>query len=597
MLLILDNAEHVPVSTVGFVRALLAAAAGLTILVTSQIELIRRFGVHIRLKPLEVPVVGGTSLEDLRALPAVQLFEQTAANCRDEFELTDENAGLVQRILRVTDGLPFAIHLVASASFLTLQELERKLQDGLTSVEFADDADAPMGTRSAFHSVAWSYGLMSPQERDLLNGLAMFEGGWNREAVDGVLGGSCLSIAKPAELLERLRSRSLVERVEVDGRSRYRLLEPVREFALSQLRKADYCDSLAQCHLNYFLECVESLSALRDGSELEDACRRLTLDLNNLRAAFDYSLANKHFEKAVRFATGLARYFYTRGFIFEGYSWMERVISLSADVEPGLRRKAYHGVALIAYLRCDYEPAKRYWNLCLELSQVSKDEARILQDMGNVGLVAVALKDFPLAKSNFDHCLAGYRKLDNARGVARALGNLALVARGEKDYAAAKALYIESIAIFRDLNDIYNITLGLNNYGHILICAKEYLHAHSVLAEAINMSREQENDLNLAHSLSNYVALAFSQNDPERAAILMGAEEALRERISMPLPMESQTEYQQSRVRITSQLGHESFTALINVGRSTGIHQVCQYARSVRDVPFAHDMAGNPSSI
>jgi len=586
MLIILDNTEHVTSSVTSIVRTLLDASRCLTILVTSQVELFTSIGARVRIRPLKLPDPTDTSLEGLRKSAAAELFEHTARNCRGIFELTTANAEDVNQILRVTDGLPLAIHLVASADYLTLQELISQIKGGLSSIQNPGGSYLhPLSRKTPFEAVSWSYQLLTPPLQKMITFLAIFSGGWFREAIDPVLGDQFPETLQPGALLDVLRTRSLVERDEVGGRSRYRMLESVREFVLTPLLESEVYTILCERHLVYFLDRVEVIAGAQEGPALDEALSKLTLDIANLRVAFDYSLKSNQVEKALRLSAGLARFFYIKGLLEEGKVWMARVTSLCTDAAPALKWKTLHGIASIAYVRRDYDTAHTCWSQCLELSQHQQDTNSVLQMTGNLGLIAFATGDFNHARCLFDTCLKGFRLQENVRGVARALANLALVSGSEQDYKTSLAEHAESIAIFRELNDYYSIALGLNNLATVHIASRDFVSAHKVLSEALELSRAHENHVNLVHSLSNYVTLANAQNDPERAAILIGAEEAIRERISMPLPMEAQIEYQQTRIEIMRKLGADVFAVHLNVGAKTSLHELCRYARSVRDMP------------
>src|SRR5207237_293867 len=98
LLLILDNFEHVR-DAAPLLRELLAAARGLTLLVTSRLAL-RIGGEHTYLvPPLRVPDLADLpALDALATNPAVALFLQRAREVRSQFALTEENAATVARI-------------------------------------------------------------------------------------------------------------------------------------------------------------------------------------------------------------------------------------------------------------------------------------------------------------------------------------------------------------------------------------------------------------------------------------------------------------------------------------------------------------------
>jgi predicted ATPase len=133
LVLLLDNFEQVTAAA-PLVAELLAAAAGLVVLVTSR-TVLRLSGEHeVPVEPLPTPPAGpagGPQLADLRQYASVRLFVERAHAAAPGFELTSENAEAVAEICRRLDGLPLAIELAAARSrLLPPQALLARLDDG-----------------------------------------------------------------------------------------------------------------------------------------------------------------------------------------------------------------------------------------------------------------------------------------------------------------------------------------------------------------------------------------------------------------------------------------------------------------------------------
>src|SRR5205823_6124671 len=170
---------------------------------------------------------------------SVALFLERAREVRTEFALTAANAPAIGAICRRLDGIPLAIELaaaqVADMSVLeVLESLEARL-DTLGS----ESPDIPERHRTLRAAIDWSYGLLSPAEQRALQQLSGFAGGWLREAVPAVCGAEGLAA------LRALHRHSLVNSADTaEGRTRYSLLEAVRQYAQSAL-EADPAEARA----------------------------------------------------------------------------------------------------------------------------------------------------------------------------------------------------------------------------------------------------------------------------------------------------------------------------------------------------------------
>src|SRR5262249_29782859 len=113
-LLVLDNLEQV-IGVGPELDELLARCVELKMLTTSRIVLRLRAEHDYPVSPLTVPPFEGRPpIEELGALPAVELFVDRARAVRRDFALTENNVGAVAEICRRLDGLPLAIEIAAA---------------------------------------------------------------------------------------------------------------------------------------------------------------------------------------------------------------------------------------------------------------------------------------------------------------------------------------------------------------------------------------------------------------------------------------------------------------------------------------------------
>ena len=244
LVLLLDNFEQVTVAA-PLVAELLAAAAGLVVLVTSR-TVLRLSGEHeFPVAPLPAPpagTAGGPQLADLRQYPAVRLFVERAHAAAPGFELTSENAEAVAEICRRMDGLPLAIELAAARSrLLPPQALLARLDDRM-SLLTEGARDLPERQRTLRNTLDWSFGLLSPAGQALFSRLGVFPGTFDLEAAEAVGGADGSAPAgqdQAGEIIDTLASlvnASLVRETDQAGQPRFWLLGTIRYYSRDRLR-------------------------------------------------------------------------------------------------------------------------------------------------------------------------------------------------------------------------------------------------------------------------------------------------------------------------------------------------------------------------
>ncbi|MGN6444994.1 ATP-binding protein [Amnibacterium sp.] len=217
-LLVLDNCEHVVDAAARLAADLLGAVPGLTGLTTSRVPLLLPGEAVVAPQPLAADTDGAA------------LFVQRATAARPGVVLDRD---LVERVCSRLDGLPLAIELAAARlRSMALPELDARLADRF-AVLVGGDRTAPDRHRTLLAVIEWSRRLLSPSAADALASLAVFPDGFTALAAGALLG------TDPAEPLTELVDQSLLTVGETrPGRSRYRMLETVREYGLRELRES-----------------------------------------------------------------------------------------------------------------------------------------------------------------------------------------------------------------------------------------------------------------------------------------------------------------------------------------------------------------------
>ena len=298
LLLVLDNCEHVLDGVAPLVEGLLRRDGEVRVLATSREPLGVSGESIVLVEPLVVPEWEG--VEELATAEAAVLFADRARSATSGFAV-GEHVGAVFGICRSVEGLPLALELAAARlRVFSPEELAVRLDDQLGTLRTTMHAgDLRHATIEA--TIAWSWDLLDDSERVLLSRLSVFRGTWSMEAAEAICGSDPIDEALVAVLVGSLVEKSLivVDRV-VDGSTRYRLLEPIRQYAARELDETA-TEELQDRSVDYW---TATLAASYDPSEhivarSHERARRLEVDQANLAAAIEWALASGRFEDAM----------------------------------------------------------------------------------------------------------------------------------------------------------------------------------------------------------------------------------------------------------------------------------------------------------
>jgi predicted ATPase/DNA-binding SARP family transcriptional activator len=234
LLLVIDNCEHVVDACAAVLNRLLSSVAGVQVLATSQVSLGVNGESLVPLAPLGLPEEGD-SAETSAAADSVRLFSERAKDHDPGFVLSSETTKTIARICRQLDGLPLAIELAAAQiRTFDLEEIASRLEDALGFLA-SGSRTALERHRTLRATVEWSLELLTGDQRELLERLSVFNGGFTLARAERVCSGDGIAEEDVAQLLAQLVDRSLVVRRGSRGSERFRLLEPIRQHGWQSL--------------------------------------------------------------------------------------------------------------------------------------------------------------------------------------------------------------------------------------------------------------------------------------------------------------------------------------------------------------------------
>ena len=528
LLLVLDNFEHVLAASVE-VAALLDACAELRVLVTSRAPLRLRAEREFPVGPLVLPELNRIpTVAEVASSPAVQLFVRRASGMVPEFDLSQANAAAVAAICRRLDGLPLALELAAAwVRLLSPTDLLARLDQVLPLL--TDGAqDLPDRQRTMENTIRWSYDLLSPAEQQLFRRLSVLAGRWTLESAEALGAGGVVRPVEVLGLLMRLVEQSLVLAESVAGGGlRYRMLEPVRQFAAALLAESGEAEAIHRQHAAFFVALAERAHPEIQGPAQIDWLDRLETEHDNLSAAIGWSLAVGDLESAVRIGWALAMSWVMHNWHAEGRLWMDQVLARGDNLPPLLRAKALYALGVVEYGPGDAERL-------LALSQESADLFRQTGyrhgealALGLVAFAAIMLGDLDRADAVFRAGLEIVQGLGDKWAAAHMLSQQAVVPLRQGDYDQAVRHAEAALALTRQTGERLATCVSQIVLGQATAATGDRATAVEHYHAAIELAASIHDRVNVAYCLLGLCSVAAAEDQPERAARLFAAAEAL----------------------------------------------------------------------
>jgi len=349
-LLVFDNCEHVLDSVADLVEAILAASATVTILATS------REGVGVSDEQLwRVPSLDVNSGTESTA---VNLFVDRAHSVVSDFSLAQPGeADAVVEICRRLDGIPLAIELAASRmASMTVSEVRDRLDHRFRLLV---GSRRGLGRHQTLrHAVAWSYDHLDDAEKALLERCSVFAGGFELQSACAVAGFDDLDEYAILDMLDSLVRKSLLVADRSSGRTRFSMLETIRQFAEEQLVHDGEAEEARAAHARCFAGREADVLALWDSPRQREAYDWFTVEFANVRTAFRWAADHGDFDVAATIAT----YAGILGIAVENYepvAWAEELIE-PARVADHPRLAFLYVIASLCYTTGRIEAAVRY---------------------------------------------------------------------------------------------------------------------------------------------------------------------------------------------------------------------------------------------
>ncbi|HEX5692300.1 MAG TPA: tetratricopeptide repeat protein, partial [Roseiflexaceae bacterium] len=610
LLLLPDNFEQV-VDAAVVVADLLKAAHTFKVLVTSRSRLHLSGEYEIGIPPLSVPVAQHLlTLDLLRQYAAVTLFVERACAIVPSFQLTDMNAGTVAEICRRLDGLPLAIELAAArikifAPDTLLTRLEHRLP-----LLTGGSRDLPARQQTLRATIEWSEQLLDMQEQSLFARLGVFVGGWTLEAAEAVCDPAGELGVAIIDGLQSLLDQSLLWQVkQLDGVPRFRGLEAIREYALERLQSSDVEIVIRQRHAEYYLTLAEALY-----SNLRGALQSVAVEHDNLRAALRWATEQPEPALALRLVDALGWFWMHAGYWSEAQVWLSWVlaqpiatgrtlvragaliiqgqvfdrqgaaVAAQTSLEEGLAlfrelngdktsiMYALNSLGVMLREQGDLSRAGELFQEMIALGHSAAEPGYVAWGQVSLAVVAVCREDTAQARTLIAESLRQFRAEQNSAGIAWALNTLGQVEQLQGEYSRAAELQSECLQLFKEVH-LEGMVWALEGLGQAALAQGKLTEASMHFVEGLHSSRDLGFMHGVAWCLAGLGSVAARERQPERAARLWGAAEALRKATGTRPASASRAIYEQAVASVSAQLGPSTLAACWAEGGAMTVDQ------------------------
>lgn len=315
LLVVIDNCEHLLDAAAAAVKFLLDSCPKLRIVATSRESLGISGEALLRVPSLGLP----DASHQLRESEAAMLFLDRARMVRPEFDPSDAELADIGRICTRIDGIPLGLELAAARlRSMSIAELAERLDDSFRILSGSAKTALPR-QRTLHATIDWSYDLLEPPEQAMFRRLSVFTGGFDLPAAEKVCVGGEVEDWEVLDHIDSLIDKSLVIPAhEAEGGTRFRMLEPVRQYAQERLSDLGESQGIRQAHATYYGESAGRASPFLNGPDQNRWIRRLDEDYDNIRAALTTLLETNGFEEYLEMAFNLSRYWMQKGMQMEG---------------------------------------------------------------------------------------------------------------------------------------------------------------------------------------------------------------------------------------------------------------------------------------
>ena len=572
LLLILDNCEHLLDACAVLAGTLVRACPNLRLLGTGRQALGVAGEVRLVVPPMSLPAEEGEgSIQQVLGSDAIRLLSDRAAAVVPGFTIDAGNAAAAARLCRRLDGIPLALELAAvRLGSLTLDQLNQGLGSELSILGSGHrGAEARQQTLEA--TIGWSYGLLTEQERLLWARASVFAGGFEEDAVVEVCSGPRLPADRIVPLLGALVEKSILRRqLRADRPPRYWLLETLRQYGQRRLRELGEDAATQKRHFDWICA-LATMAGAWDARQAE-TFRRMAGEQDNLWTALDFCLCHpEEAEAAAELAQHLHAFWICRGPLSD----VRRVLTSLIDMTPEdslPRARLLRVAANLAVTQNDYEDAATLSEESLRIGTLRKDASVVGWSLMQATLAHWFAGNPPEAVG-LNQVLSLARLMQLPQLELAALDVLAHIAmaRGELDRVAEFGG--QGLAASKARGELWQRGFFLNVLAQAAWQRGERQRAQALAREGASCKHALDDRAGLAILLETLAWMAAEEAACQRAALLLGFAQHVREASALTVVGPFRPQHAQSVAAAVKDLGQAAFDAAFGRGRDMTIDE------------------------
>jgi predicted ATPase/DNA-binding XRE family transcriptional regulator len=596
VLLILDNCEHLVSACADLVAHLLRFCIELKVLATSREPLAISGESTWRVLPLQLPeTIDPSSLRNITPTAAMDLFVARAQAVNHTLALSEENAPAIARICVAVDGIPLALELAAARTrLLTVEQLADRLERDADVLSGPNRAGLPQH-RTMRATIDWSHDLLDGAEQALLRRLSVFAGGWTLKLAEEVCGGAGVEQAHVLPILAQLVDKSMVLVESRDQEARYRLLQPIRQYATERLEASAEVEMYRGRHSEAVLRLALAVQAGSPGVDEIASLDRVEAEHDNLRAALRWALSHGQGASALRCSAALFRFWERRGHFQEGCAWVEEALAGVGDAPTPERSWALNSLAFLYSRGGDTDRALPIAQEALAVSRAAGSSRDVAQALLNLGMIAYFNDETELAIERLEESASVGREAAYEPQLSLVLTFLArarLRGRGPHDQRGLAALR-ESLRLSQAAQSRYTTGHALSTLGNYAWRQGDSHRAMTLWRQSLMVRAELAERRGIAGCLER-LALALAAHDAfASAAWLFGAADAQHRVLGTRLRHEQEKDHLRLVAATRRNLGDAFLTAWMDGQAATADEAV---TRALEDTRHLFD-DGAPQEI
>lgn len=511
-LLFFDNFEQV-VNAAPMIGQLIDISRGTTVLVTSRrpLRLVQEWLLQVDGLPVSQPNRPGSSAENA----ATQLFLDRALKVRPDLSPEREILA-IERICRLTDGMPLAIEIAASwTHMLDCSEIANEIEQNRQFLK-SSMRDVPVRHRSIQAIFDQSMRLLDQCEREAFIRLSIFRGGFTRDAAENVAHADL-------GVLSSLADGSLIRRTP---EGRYRIHELVRQFGQDLLSESEVERAETQlAHRKFFMEFLAERHDDMSVARQVAAAAEIEVELENVNTAWRFAVENIQADEVAAAVVSMAQFIQYRGRYAVGADTFTHAVSAFENADQ--TRDVQRALALLNVQHAWFNLRQGRFDAAENAfcqSAALHEQLGMLPIRGfamdpGLGLayVASARGDLLSAKEKAETAieLAKEQSNNQHRGAAsQLLGHLAL---REGNLEEAKDRLNASLAISAEMGEKWFTAYCHSDLGEVAATLGEYDKAEEHFLASLEIGRDFGDRGGIGLSLVHLAEVASLQGHTEEA--------------------------------------------------------------------------------